>query len=186
MRTRHAQSFLEACATDRKRTLMSQDANMELDDDEPDESGNSALRKKLREAERKAKDSEDRALANEAAARRVAFLDAGIPKNPQTDYFQQTYSGDLTAEAIKTAAQAHGFLAAQEAETQAEIDVIEGMSFTAQGADTPERASSEEALDRELREAAEEAFKSGNPQDVGPALEAVLRRHGKDVAADYQ
>ncbi len=163
---------------------MTQDADMELEDEEAEESGPRGLRNKLKDAERRAREAEERANTNEAAARRVAFLDAGIPDNPQTRYFQSTYSGDLNGEAIKSAAQAHGFMAAQEAETNAEIDQIDSMSQTSQGAESPEQAASDEALDRELREAAEAAYKAGEP--TGPALEAVLRRFNRPVASDFQ
>ncbi len=166
---------------------MSSDAELEYDDDsEAEVSPNSALRKKLRDAEQKAQKAEERAATNEAAARRVAFMDAKVPESPQSKFFMDHYDGDLSPEAIRTAAQANGFMAAQEAETQAEIDQITGMSDTAQGAESPERNSSEEAMDREMREAAEEAARTGGPDAVGEAIAAVLQRHNRPTTFDTQ
>jgi len=165
---------------------MTSDADMDFDDDqtEADESGPPALRRQLKEANRRARDAEERANSNEAAARRVAFLDAGIPDSPQTRFFMEKYDGALNGEAIKTAAQAHGFMAAQEAETQAEIDKIAEMSQASQGAESPEARGSEEAMEREMREAAETASRTGG--DVGEAIAGVQRRYNRPTTLDTQ
>ncbi len=158
---------------------MTSDADFDVDDDETadEPSGNAALRKKLSEANRQVREATERAQANEAAARRVAFMDAGIPDNPQSRYFQQTYDGALEADAIKTAAQAHGFMAAEEAQTNAEVEQIDSMSRATQGAEPAEQAGSTEAIDREMREAAETAVREG--RDVGEAIARVQMAHGR-------
>lgn len=66
------------------------------------------LRKQIEEQAAKAKDAEARAAA---AERELAFAKAGLPLNdPKMGYFVKGYDGDLTPEAIKTAAEAAGFI----------------------------------------------------------------------------
>jgi len=57
----------------------------------------------IRNVRQAMKRAEERAKANEAAARKLAFLEAGLnPKdNPQVELFMKAYDGELTEEAIR-------------------------------------------------------------------------------------
>jgi len=169
---------------------MTSDADMdygENDDTEAEVSGNAALRKQIKDANRRAQEAEERAAANETAARRVAFMDAGIPDSPQTKFFMDKYDGPLDADTIRNTAQANGFLSAQEANTAAEVDAISDMSVATQGGQDPEAAGSEEALDRELKETAERLYSQGaDPDAVGDGLSEVLERYGKQTSRQVQ
>ena len=165
---------------------MTDDAmEFDTDDAEAPETGNRALRNQLKAAEARAREAEAKAQANEAAARRVAFMDAGLGDSPQERFFRDHYQGELTGEAIRAAAQQSGFMAAQDAETQTEVDEIAGMSQTAQGADAPERAGSEEAMDREMREFAEKGAREGMPPDqIGAGISQILERYNKPTVGE--
>lgn len=87
----------------------------DLDDDTDDGAGLvGKLRKQLKDANKRAKAAEDNAAQYSGAARRVAFLDAGIPDTAQTKFFREHYAGELTGEAIKASALENGFLTAED------------------------------------------------------------------------
>ncbi len=78
---------------------------------EQDDEGNEFVRlsvedaKAQRELARQAKANADAAERATIAERKLAFIEAGIDsKNPIAELFVDAYKGDLTAEAIKTAA----------------------------------------------------------------------------------
>lgn len=93
--------------------------NLEDDTEDQDEAQSTQPvtlnRAQIRQLERKAK-GHDTAVAEAAALKReLAFARAGLPDDPRTSYFVKGYEGELTAEAIRTAAQAAGFLEAPKA-----------------------------------------------------------------------
>lgn len=72
-------------------------------------------RGQIRQLEKRAK-GHDAAVAEAASLKReLAFARAGLPDDPKTTYFIKGYEGELTAEAIRTAAQEAGFLEAPKA-----------------------------------------------------------------------
>lgn len=66
----------------------------------------------------------DQAFARaEAAERQLAFMKAGIPDSPLANYFVETYSGDLSADAIKSKAAELGIIQASQEDQQRNEDI---------------------------------------------------------------
>ncbi len=136
---------------------MSEFEETESPNDEPDD-GDRPITipqrdlKLLRERGRKLSEAEQRA---EAAERRLAFVEAGVPsEHPMTKYFVSGYQGDLTAEAIRSAATEAGLLATLETDEkfEAELDAHERTSsVTSGGSSVPVNAEAER--DAKLRTA---------------------------------
>jgi hypothetical protein len=87
-------------------------------EDEENESESSVIRD-LRAKARGRAEAEERATT---AERKLAFIEAGVPTTPATAYFVKGYDGELTSEAIKEAAVAAGFIAAEEEQSDPELD----------------------------------------------------------------
>lgn len=81
----------------------------DLDPDAPEpEPQDNAVIRELREQAKAGKAAEARA---EAAERKLAFVGAGIdPDDARQKYFAQSYAGEMTKDAIRTEAEAAGFL----------------------------------------------------------------------------
>ena len=78
----------------------------DYDDDEQSETeARNPVRARMKELEKQLAEAEKRAQAAEQAARKAAFLEAGLdPSNKMTEYFMKAYDGEATPEAIKQAA----------------------------------------------------------------------------------
>lgn len=129
------------------------DSDVDLDDDGNGLVGN--LRKQLKEANKAKKAAEERAAENSAAARRVAFLDAGIPDTPQTKFFREHYDGPFDPETIRSQAISNGFMEAED--HSGEVADLDLQSQSVAGGEVPGRPGNldefTEALDEALRNA---------------------------------
>lgn len=120
------------------------DSSTQTDQDDQDDGQPNIVtmpRGQIRQLERKAK-SYDEALARATGLEReLAFARAGLPDDPKTAYFVKAYDGEMNAEAIRTAAQAAGFLEAPKAsETPAnERATHERMADAAAGGQAPKQ-----------------------------------------------
>ena len=119
------------------------------DDDQPDDDRVVTLKRdQIRALEKQAKQATEAAARAEAAERKLAFAEAGIPLNdPKLSYFIKGYDGDPTPEAIKQAAIDAGFIGTPE--PSADTAPLERTNQLAAGA-TPENASVEAAYQEEL------------------------------------
>lgn len=113
------------------------------------------LRKQLKESNKRAAAAEERAEQNSSATRRVAFLDAGIPDTPTTQFFREHYSGELDPETIKAQAMQHGFITPED--HTAEVESIGTMSEAVQGGDRPPALGDLDEFKREMDEAVRNA-----------------------------
>ena len=77
------------------------------------------LRQQVRRMEKQIKDLRKEAEAGQQAVKQLEFVKAGVDlTNPMAAYFARGYDGDVTAEAIKAAAEPLGLLGAKEPERQ--------------------------------------------------------------------
>lgn len=75
------------------------------DDDQSETETRNPVRARMKELEKQLAEANQRMQAAEQAARRAAFLEAGLNLNDKmTQYFVKAYDGDVTPEAIKQAA----------------------------------------------------------------------------------
>jgi hypothetical protein len=82
------------------------DANYEFEDDVKDQVERNPVRAQLRNLEAKNKELEIKLLEATEAQRKLAFVEAGVDINaPASRYFVKGYDGDMTADAIRQAAQ---------------------------------------------------------------------------------
>ena len=82
------------------------DANYEFEDDAKDQVERNPVRAQLRNLEAKNKELEIKLLEATEAQRKLAFVEAGVDINaPSSRYFVKGYDGDMTADAIRQAAQ---------------------------------------------------------------------------------
>lgn len=135
------------------------------------------LRKQVRDANKRAKDVDDLRSQLAARDRQDAFRDAGIdPSNTQHGYFMRGYDGEATADAIRAAAEAAGFLATRTADvSDAELEghaAVQAVSAGANSTDNTRQAQ----INREMAEAAEKVAAQG-PQAVQQAVMEVANRH---------
>ena len=78
---------------------------------ESEEEGIRGIRQAKKAAEARADAAEAELAEAREATKELAFLKAGLPEDSKTaNYFRQTYTGDLTAEAIKQAAMDAGVI----------------------------------------------------------------------------
>lgn len=92
-----------------------------LDDDETNERTVTLRRDQIDVLEKQAKTAGDSLARAEAAERKLAFAEAGLPLNdPKMAYFVKGYDGDINTEAIRTAATEAGFLTAPVVDVDAE------------------------------------------------------------------
>jgi len=82
------------------------DANMEFEEDVKDQVERNPVRAQLRNLEAKNKELEAKLLEATDAQRKLAFVEAGVDLNaPVSRYFVKAYDGEMTADAIRQAAQ---------------------------------------------------------------------------------
>jgi hypothetical protein len=82
------------------------DANYEFEEDVKDQVERNPVRAQLRNLEAKNKELEAKLLEATDAQRKLAFVEAGVDLNaPVSRYFVKAYDGEMTADAIRQAAQ---------------------------------------------------------------------------------
>ena len=145
-----------------------------LDLDEPTDDRTVTLtRQQIRSLERDAKQA--RKAAEEAAAlkRENAFIKAGInpDSDPKLQYFVDGYKGDITAEAIRTAAEQAGFLNPPAA-ADTDAAASERIAQASAGA-TAQPPNTTDSKVQELQEAARTGGKE--------AVLAKIREHGHNI-----
>lgn len=151
------------------------DADLDSDDDSQDGNSNRVTldRKQIRSLERDAKQARTANEENARLQRELAFTKAGIDtdKDPRLTYFAKGYDGEMTAEAIRQAAESAGFLApsASTDDTTADLKAYDRVSQASAG--TASRSSDEDRV-ASLRQAAEQGK---------PALLAEMQRQGMSV-----
>lgn len=92
------------------------DADDSYDDVQPEPQERNPLRAQIRKLEKQNRDLRKQAEAGEQATRKLAFVEAGVDlSNPWANYFVQGYSGEVTPDAVKAAAEPLGLLRADTA-----------------------------------------------------------------------
>jgi hypothetical protein len=115
------------------------DVDDDLDDDEfgEDEPSEPKLIKQLRGTTRQQKkmirDLTAQVQANASAQRRLAIMDAELPKTKQIDFFLSKYEGEWDKDSLRAAASEAGFLEAEENEVGEEVDSVEAMMNASRG-----------------------------------------------------
>lgn len=162
----------------RKRPLTQFDPDYtdpdEDDNSEPDEPDSSAVRRELRKSQKANKELGEQLASLESLRKENAFLKVGLPDTPVSQLYRDTYSGDLSEDAIKAGAINLGILQEVDDTTQAEINGIEGQSQALVGSLPSMAPDSEEAMWKEFTAVLQQG---GNG-------EAVLRKYGRPVASD--
>jgi hypothetical protein len=151
-------------------TQFDTDSDYDDDPDSTDGGGNAALRKKLKDAERRAREAESRAESNSAAARRIAFLDAGIPDTPQSRFFLDKYDGDFDPEVIKAQAIEYGFLT--DDDHSDELAAVASQADAAAQAQGPTVTGSQEDYEAEI----EAAVRNSERGKEAYAIDQVVQR----------
>lgn len=99
------------------------DTNYEFEEDAKDQVERNPVRAQLRNLEAKNKELEAKLSEATDAQRKLAFVEAGVDINaPISRYFVKAYDGEMTADAIRQAAQEANLIAGMQpkAEVQAE------------------------------------------------------------------
>lgn len=113
------------------------DNDFDDDDDEVEDSQEPNLVKQLRGTTRAQKklirDLQKQVNENNSAARRLAILDADLPKTKQMDFFLSKYEGAWDKDSLRSAAAEAGFLETEEKEVNDEVDMVESMMNASQG-----------------------------------------------------
>ena len=107
------------------------DTNYEFEDDVKDQVERNPVRAQLRNLEVKNKELEAKLLEATEAQRKLAFVEAGVDINaPSSRYFVKGYDGEMTADAIRQAAQEVNLIAGMQpkSEVQAEQKVWDRVS----------------------------------------------------------
>lgn len=148
------------------------DTDLDLEDDEETDTPQiRKIRQSNRQLKKEMRDLRQAADAGKEATRRLALLDAKLPETPQVKFFLDHYDGDLTAEAIRSAAASYGFIE-PDAAVNAEVKGIDQMSQAAAGAQAAPSPDEDAQLQAELA-----AIPRG---PNGPArVEAVMRKYNR-------
>lgn len=90
---------------------------------------------------------------NVATERRAAFAEAGLPDSPVRALFEKTYEGEMTAEAIKAAAEPYGLTGTPAAQTPAPedrsgLEALRRVAAASNGAPAGAPMLLEDAIDR--------------------------------------
>ena len=107
------------------------DTNYEFEEDAKDQVERNPVRQQLRNLEAKNKELEAKLSEATTAQRKLAFVEAGVDINaPISRYFVKAYDGEMTAEAIRQAAQEANLIAGMQpkAEVQAEQNAWDRVS----------------------------------------------------------
>lgn len=117
---------------------MSEYEYTEYDDDyQPENDGKNPVRARMKDLEKRLADAEKRAAAAETAARKAAFLEAGLdPANKMAQYFMKAYDGDMDPDAIKQAAVEANLIHATDTPSNVDADAWDRTNKVASGAGT--------------------------------------------------
>lgn len=75
-------------------------------DDQPEPSTQNPVRARMKQLEKDLREANRRLAESAELQKKVAFMEAGIPlESPMAKYFIKGYDGELTAEAIRSAAE---------------------------------------------------------------------------------
>jgi hypothetical protein len=98
------------------------ESDFEFEDEAQDQAARKdPVRARMRELEQQVKAFEAKAKEAEAATRELAFVKAGVdPDSAAAKYFVKGYDGELTAEAIRAAAEEASLIPSQRKEVAAE------------------------------------------------------------------
>lgn len=94
-------------------------------DNETDETPKDPVRARMKQLEKELQQSKQALAEAEALKKEMAFIKAGIPMdNPMAKYFIKGYDGDVSAEAIRQAAEEANLIqkAAENAQAKSEAD----------------------------------------------------------------
>lgn len=112
------------------------------------------IRSRLKDTDRLVAELETERTNRVSLERRAAFAESGLADLPHRELFERTYDGDLTAEAIRDAADKYGLVpdassaaATQQSQSQADLEAFRRVGQASQGAGTPGAVRFEDALD---------------------------------------
>lgn len=148
------------------------DPDEDLDDSNPMK----AMRRQIRQGSKREKELQAELEAAAADRKELAFFKADIPDTKMGAFFRNNYSGDLTAEAIRLAAQEVGLIDEQASVHDPSIAKIDGMS---QAAGAGQMASAPGADSEMWAEASAAAAAAG--ANAPQAIAEVLRRYGHNT-----
>lgn len=117
------------------------DANYEFEDDVKDQVERNPVRAQLRNLEARNKELEAKLSEATEAQRKLAFVEAGVDiSSPASRYFVKGYDGEMTADAIRQAAQETNLIGATQVkpEIQAEQNAWNRVSKAKSLGDTSE------------------------------------------------
>ena len=99
------------------------DANYEFEDDVKDQVERNPVRAQLRNLEAKNKELEAKLSEATEAQRKLAFVEAGVDINaPASRYFVKGYDGEMTADAIRQAAQETNLIGAMQTKPEVQAE----------------------------------------------------------------
>lgn len=127
-----------------------------------------------RDLEKRAKQADVHAKAAAEAQKELAFYKAGLPmSDPRLAYFVKGYDGEMTSEAIRTAAATAGFIDPPEPEVPTEeLRAHDRVTQAAAGANT--------GVNEDLLEGARRAASQAAPGQEAQAYADYLRSKGTD------
>jgi len=99
------------------------DANYEFEDDVKDQVERNPVRAQLRNLEAKNKELEAKLSEATEAQRKLAFVEAGVDiTSPASRYFVKGYDGEMTADAIRQAAQETNLIGAMQTKPEVQAE----------------------------------------------------------------
>ena len=99
------------------------DANYEFEEDAKDQVERNPVRAQLRNLEAKNKELEAKLSAATEAQRKLAFVEAGVDiTSPASRYFVKGYDGEMTADAIRQAAQETNLIGAMQTKPEVQAE----------------------------------------------------------------
>jgi len=110
-------------------------------EDETDETPKDPVRARMKQLEKELQQSKQALAEAEAIKRENAFMKAGIPMDdPMAKYFVKGYDGEITAEAIRAAAQEANLIqkAADDAKAKSEADAWNRITKAQRAGETSE------------------------------------------------
>lgn len=155
---------------------MSDEFNLdEFDDEESDGQDEATLVRRLRgvikDSKKQNKQLQDQLELSSTAVKKLAFIEAKLPDEPQVKFFLDHYEGEYTPEAIREAAAHNGFIMVDK-ETNDEVGAVEGMMDASRGSTSVAAPGS----DRELNDRIN-AVKPG--QNASRQIRDILAASGR-------
>ena len=119
---------------------------------------------------------------NVATERRAAFAEAGLPDSPVRALFEKTYEGEMTAEAIKAAAEPYGLTGTPAApaqtppaEDRSGLEALRRVAAASNGAPAGAPMDFGDALDRAQSPEHWDAIMANAPPEAGIVLPRSVR-----------